>query len=845
MTISQFKNRARDQVETVVEVTLDSPTREERGQKVFILLVLFLTLLGFYFRLVYANNISLHEDEFVSLLAVRGILQEGFPRLPSGLFYDQGLLFSYLEALNLYLFGFSIMVARTFSLLLSVLTIPLLYFIGKRLFSRNVGLIAAALLSLSSEAIMWGGRARMYSLLQIWALLCVYFLYRTIQSDDTRSRRLFLFCYLCAILTHSLTVLTFFPLLLGAFVVRRASWFLRRGVLLEFSLAGVATLVPFFLKKLGQPGQLEAIGQVRPFLEPSLNLIKNAKPFSPFFLSLEHLPITLLGLLGLIFLLLFALGRGWRKSVEEGAPRDLKALGFLYTVFGTTFLEMIFLVGPTWRNPRYLFILLPIFYLIASQVLITLVVYISQRLRISSRFQGRVVLTSTYSLTILLMLFSFPSAYRVTRTQVWGYDLAFDYVRSHWQEGDVVLTIAPYACDLYLERCDYYATQLDYEEYVFERGGILIDRYTGAWLLNSPSQLEEVLKDNPRVWFVVDGWRLATHYDVDFLRYLAEGMETVYQVRGVRVLFCQGCQAISKPRAVEPLQINFSDEILLSGYDLDTAVLKPGDELRVTLYWQPLDRLKKDYVIFVHLLDKGSKVIAQDDVKPMGGLYPTIYWQEGEVIPDQHLLRLSPDLPPGRHLIEVGIYSSETEERLAVIDQEGKIRDDKVVLDYVKIVTGTEKPSSPTFSIGANLADWVRLVGYDTDATASMAGDEEKAILSAAPGEVMSFTLYWQALAPIERDYTVFLHFIDESGKIWGQTDSQPCGGFYPTSFWDEGEVVLDEHLLTIPPQTPKGEYMVIGGMYLLATGERLPLLDEEGQPKGDTVFLSKVVVER
>ncbi|MCJ7668871.1 MAG: glycosyltransferase family 39 protein [Anaerolineae bacterium] len=831
-------------METVVEVTLDSPTREERGQKVFILLVLFLTLLGFYFRLVYANNISLHEDEFVSLLAVRGILQEGFPRLPSGLFYDQGLLFSYLEALNLYLFGFSIMVARTFSLLLSVLTIPLLYFIGKRLFSRNVGLIAAALLSLSSEAIMWGGRARMYSLLQIWALLCVYFLYRTIKDDDARSRHLFLFCYLCAILTHSLTVLIFFPLLLGAFVVRRASWFLKRGVLLEFSLAGVATLVPFFLKKLGQPGQLEAIGQVRPFLEPSLNLIKNAKPFSPFFLSLEHLPITLLGLLGLIFLLLFALGRGRRKSVEEGSLRDLKALGFLYTIFGTTFLEMILLVGRTWRNPRYLFILLPIFYLIASQVLITLVVYISQRLRISSRFQGRVVLTSTYSLTILLMLFSFPSAYRMTRTQVWGYDLAFYYVRSHWQEGDVVLTIAPYACDLYLERCDYYATQLDYEEYVFERGGILIDRYTGARLLNSPSQLEEVLKDNPRVWFVVDGWRLATHYDVDFLRYLAEGMETVYQVRGVRVLFCQECQVTSQPRAVEPLQINFGDEILLSGYDLDTAVLKPGDELRVTLYWQPLDRLKKDYVIFVHLLDKGSKVIAQDDVKPMGGLYPTIYWQEGEVIPDQHLLRLSPDLPPGRHLIEVGIYSSETEERLAVIDQEGKIRDDKVVLGYVKVVTGTEKPSSPTFSIGAILAGWVRLVGYDTDATGSMAGDGE-VILSAAPGEVMSFTLYWQALAYMERDYTVFLHLIDESGKIWGQTDSQPCGGFYPTSIWDEGEVVLDEHLLTIPPQTPEGEYTVIGGMYLLATGERLPLLDEAGQPTGDTFFLSKVEVER
>jgi len=832
-------------MENVVKASLDSPTRKKGEQRLFILLILFLTLLGLYLRLAYAHNISLQEDEFVTLLAVRGILQGGLPRLPSGMFYDQGLLFSYLEALTLYLFGFSIRVARTFSLLLSVLTIPLLYFVGKRLFSRNVGLIAAALLSLSSEAIMWGGRARMYPLLQIWALLCVYFLYRTIQDDDARSRHLFLFCYLCAILTHSLTVIIFFPLLLGVFLLRRGSWFLRSGLLLEFSLAGVATLIPFALKKLGQPGQLEAIGQVRPFLEPSLNLIGNVKPFGPFFLSLERFPITLLGLLGLIFLLLFALDRGGRKGVEEGFLRDLRALAFLYTIFGTTFLEMILLVGQTWRNPRYLFIMLPIFYLIASQVAITLVVYISQKLKTSPPFQKKAVVTSTYSLAILLMLFSFPSAYGVTRTQVWGYDLAFDYVRGHWQEGDVVLTIAPYACDLYLERCDYYATQLDYEEYVFERDGILIDRYTGAQLLNSPSLLEEVLNDNPRAWFVVDGWRLATHYDIDFLRHLAERMETVYQARGVRVLFCQECQVASQPGAIEPLQVNFSHEILLSGYNLDTAVLKPGDELRVTLYWRPLVRLKEEHVIFVHLLDRESKIIAQDDAKPMRGLYPTIYWQEGELIPDQHLLRLSPDLAPGRYLMEIGLYLSESGERLTVIDQEGKIIDDKVVLDYVKVVTEAEKPSLPTFSIGANLAGWVRLVGYDTDAPGSVAGEQEKVVLSAAPGEAISFTLYWQALAPMERDYTVFLHLIDESGKIWGQTDSQPWGGFYPTSFWDEGEVVLDEHLLTIPPQTPEDEYMVVGGMYLLSTGERLPLLDEEGQPKGDTVFLSKVVVKR
>jgi len=820
-------------VETVVEVVLDSPMREERGQKVFILLILFLTLVGLYFRLVYSNNISLHVDEFISLLAVRGILEQGLPRLPSGMFYDQGLLFFYLEALNLHLFGFSIRVARTLSLLLSVLTIPLLYLVGKRIFSRNVGLIAAALLSISSEAIMWGGRARMYSLLQIWALLCVYFLYRAIQDDDARSRHLFLFCYLCAILTHSLTVLIFFPLLLAVSVLRRVSWFLRRDVLIEFSVVGVATFVPFLLKILAQPGQLEAISQFRPFLEPSLNLINNSKPFRPFFLSLEHLPITLLAVLGLIFLLLSALDRGGRKSVEDGSPMDLRALGFLYIVFGTTFLEMILLVGQTWRNPRYLFILLPVFYLIASQVMITLVVHISQKLRISSRFQRRAVLTSTYSLAVLLMLFSFPSAYGVTRTQVWGYDLAFDYVRGHWQEGDVVLTIAPYACDLYLERCDYYATQFDYEEYIFEREGILIDRYTGALLLNSPSQLEEVLKDNPRVWFVIDGWRLATHYQMDFREVIARAMEVVHEVQGVKVLLSQGYAGAEEPAARRSLAVKLEEGISLLGYELNATSLEPGEELCLTLYWQTERRLREEYTIFVHLLNREGFFAGQGDGLPMRGLYPTIYWREGERVADEHRFQVADDTPPGKYLLEVGIYSPQSGERLAVLDESGEAIDDRIVLDYIQI--GREGVGRPQHPAEADFGGQVMLVGYDFD------GPERR--LSVEPGQVIPITFYWQALTSMDRDYTVFVHLLDEEGRIWGQKDSQPLDGFYPTSFWDVEDMVVDEHSILVKPNAPSGEYRLLVGIYLLSTMERLPLLDETGEVIGDFISLGEILV--
>jgi hypothetical protein len=49
-----------------------------------------------------------------------------------------------------------------------------------------------------------------------------------------------------------------------------------------------------------------------------------------------------------------------------------------------------------------------------------------------------------------------------------------------------------------------------------------------------------------------------------------------------------------------------------------------------------------------------------------------------------------------------------------------------------------------------------------------------------------------------------------------------------------------------LDPGVPGGEYELVAGMYLLSTGERLTVLDADGQPIGDQVSLARVVlVER
>jgi hypothetical protein len=132
-----------------------------------------------------------------------------------------------------------------------------------------------------------------------------------------------------------------------------------------------------------------------------------------------------------------------------------------------------------------------------------------------------------------------------------------------------------------------------------------------------------------------------------------------------------------------------------------------------------------------------------------------------------------------------------------------------------------------------NFGDQMTLLGYDL------------ASLTVRPGEALHLTLYWQARKKMDKDHTVFTHLLDDKKQIWAQKDSQPLGGDYPTSIWDVGEVIKDDYELVVKADAPTGEYQIEMGMYELATGQRLPILDEEGLPQRDRVLIRNIIVHR
>ncbi len=106
-----------------------------------------------------------------------------------------------------------------------------------------------------------------------------------------------------------------------------------------------------------------------------------------------------------------------------------------------------------------------------------------------------------------------------------------------------------------------------------------------------------------------------------------------------------------------------------------------------------------------------------------------------------------------------------------------------------------------------------------------------------APGATLHLTLYWQAKKQMPQAYTVFTHLLDPSGKLAAQQDKMPQQGRAPTTCWIPGEIIADDYTLTVPTELIPGIYTLTTGLYLLETGERLPVRGPGATPDNEIVL--------
>lgn len=137
-----------------------------------------------------------------------------------------------------------------------------------------------------------------------------------------------------------------------------------------------------------------------------------------------------------------------------------------------------------------------------------------------------------------------------------------------------------------------------------------------------------------------------------------------------------------KPKTV----VNYllGESIVLEGFRLSGEVITPGDTITVVLYWKLQEEIAGDYTVFVHLLSEDGELVAQQDNIPINGIRPTDTWLVGEELEDVFNIVAPDDLAPGQYELSVGMYDSETIERLPIIDTKGnRLEGDRIVIGHV------------------------------------------------------------------------------------------------------------------------------------------------------------------
>ncbi len=86
----------------------------------------------------------------------------------------------------------------------------------------------------------------------------------------------------------------------------------------------------------------------------------------------------------------------------------------------------------------------------------------------------------------------------------------------------------------------------------------------------------------------------------------------------------------------------------------------------------------------------------------------------------------------------------------------------------------------------------IKLLGYNL---------EQKKV---RPGDVARITFFWQALVPVNQNYTAYVHLVGENERLYGQEDTYPGMGMYPTSLWPAGKVVSDSYQVRITGATDR-----------------------------------------
>lgn len=179
--------------------------------------LIILTIIGFILRFYNLGFNSLWLDEAATHSFAIMSIPDIWKATAGGEFNPP--LFYWIEHLML-MIGNNEVILRFIPTLLGVLTIPIIYFVGKEFMDRNVGIIAAAAIAVSPFLIFYSQEARAYSMMLFFVALSMIFYFKSLKTHDLKNWTLFSIFSALALWSHFYAFIIILSLFLYAIILQ-------------------------------------------------------------------------------------------------------------------------------------------------------------------------------------------------------------------------------------------------------------------------------------------------------------------------------------------------------------------------------------------------------------------------------------------------------------------------------------------------------------------------------------------------------------------------------------------------------------------------------------------------
>jgi len=789
--------------------------------------VLALTLLAFTLRTVRLDLQPLWWDEGWSLYFATADIPSMIARTAIDIHPP---LYYLLLHFWILISGPSVISVRLSSVLVGTLSIPLIFLLGRRLFGKRVGIMAALTMILAPFHIYYSQETRMYGLVTLLILCSVYLFLSLLEREEAASSSPI--HWLLYILVTSMAMYTqyyaiFIPLSQTIFILIRfrrhkrlqVKWLGAQSALvlsyLPWLLYAGTKLVEYVDEKMVKEGDVP-LGLYAYFQQHLL-------AFSVGHLSESRIVLSWLALILIVLIILGIIGYLRYRPVAEFAPwRPAYAIAFTLTyLLLPLFLGYLINLRYPFTSPgiQRLFLLsAPAFYLLVALGL----TWLWEKVHL------------LWPACLLLIVVSFPPLfdfYTAERYVEEDYRPLIEKVQALAQPEDVVVAVHPWQIGYFR---GYYVGQLPSFYLTPKEATDVTSEEWAADPALMAHELDRLLREHRFLWFPAHQ-ALGRILESDVEGYLSQTyypLSSQWFSESTRL----SCYAAAGELDLTKEQTNFEDKISLVSYGLTSGPVETAwGALSIDLHWRISEELDGRYQIAFRLTDGEGRTWAAQDSEPVGGLRPFHEQPLGIEITDRHGLLIPAGTPPGSYQLRLGLYRLQDGRWLDILDRDGTPQGVEAVLGTVEVLVPTSPPPVEALSIQqprqADFAPGIRFLGY------SLGGE------SFQPGDSLEVTLFWQALADLHEDYHLSLQLQDGEGQSWASIEEPLIPGAYPTSLWTQGQLVRSLQSLLVPASVPTGDYRLLLSLYRRADGQRLSLR-RWGLNWGDSCLLGMIKVE-